>query len=331
MDFKWYKDKKVIITGGLGFIGSNLAISLCNLGAKVTVVDSLIPNYGGNLFNINKYRRKITVNIADVRDKHAMGALVEGYDIMFNLAGTLSHIDSITDPHTDLAVNCVSQLSILEACRKSNKNIRVLYAGTRGQYGKIRYTPVDEDHPLIPTDVNGINKNAGEQYHLMYHAIHDLKCCSLRLTNTYGPRHQMQHHKQGIVNWFIRLAIDGTPITLFDKGEVKRDVNYVDDVVDAFLRAGQSEKVWGNVYNVGGTSHTLQEIAETIISIVKMGSIHFKSYPSDLKRIEIGSYQANYTKIKNELGWNPQVSLEDGLAKTIYYYKKNQQHYWSNE
>jgi nucleoside-diphosphate-sugar epimerase len=179
---------------------------------------------------------------------------------MFNLAGTLSHIDSITDPHTDLEVNCVSQLSILEACRLNNKDIRIIFAGTRGQYGKIRYTPVDENHPLIPTDVNGINKNAGEQYHLLYHEIHDMKCCSLRLTNTYGPRHQMRHHKQGIINWFIRLAIDGSAITLFDNGGIKRDLTYVDDVVNAFLRAGQSDTVWGNVYNIGGSSHTLKHI-----------------------------------------------------------------------
>ena len=331
MGYNWYKNRKVIITGGLGFIGSNLAISLCNLGAKVTVVDSLIPQYGGNLFNVNGYKRKIKINIADVRDKYAMGSIVKGYDIMFNLAGTLSHIDSISDPHTDLDVNCVSQLSILEACRKFNKKIRILFAGTRGQYGKIRYTPVDEEHPLIPTDVNGINKNAGEQYHLLYHAIHGMKCCSLRLTNTYGPRHQMRHHKQGIVNWFIRLAIDGAPITLFDKGKVKRDVNYVDDVVDAFLGAGQSSKVWGNVYNVGGASHTLREIAEKIVSITKKGSIQFVDYPKELKRIEIGSYRADFTKIRKVLGWTPKVSLHAGLSRSIEYYKKYHRHYWSAE
>lgn len=328
MNFKWYKDKKVIITGGLGFIGSNLAIALCNLGARVTSVDSMIPHYGGNLFNINGYKHKIKVNIADVRDKYAMGALVRGYDIMFNLAGTLSHIDSITDPHTDLEINCVSQLSILEACKKFNKEIRIVYAGTRGQYGKIRYTPVDENHPLIPTDVNGINKNAGEQYHILYYEIHDMKCCSLRLTNTYGPRHQMRHHKQGIINWFIRLAIDGAPITLFDKGEIKRDVNYVDDVVDALLRTGQSTKVWGNVYNVGGTSHTLREIAEEIVSIANSGSIQYSEYPANLKRIEIGSYRADYSKIKKELHWSPKISLHTGLSQTIEYYKKYHRHYW---
>lgn len=331
MPFTWYENKKVLITGGLGFIGSNLAVSLSRLGAYVTVVDSLIPQYGGNLYNIKGYKNKININIADVRDKFAMDALVQGYDIMFNLAGTLSHIDSITDPHTDLEVNCVSQLSILEACRKYNRNIKIVFAGTRGQYGKIQYTPVDENHPQIPTDVNGINKIAGEQYHLLYNAIHDIKCCSLRLTNTYGPRHQMKHHKQGIINWFIRLAIDGTPITLFDKGEVKRDINFISDVVDAFLRAGQSKKVWGKVYNVGGVSHTLKEIVELIVAIAQSGSITFKKYPKDLKRIEIGNYVADYSKITSELGWTPKTSLEKGLTRTIAFYKKHKKHYWSTE
>lgn len=330
MKFSWYRNRKVIITGGLGFIGSNLAIRLAKLGAKVTAVDSLIPQYGGNLFNINGYRKKITINIADVRDRYAMDSLVKDYEVMFNLAGTLSHVDSIVDPQTDLEINCKSHLTILEACRKNNRNIRIIFAGTRGQYGKIRYTPVNEKHPLCPVDINGINKNAGEQYHLLYHDIHNMKCCSLRLTNTYGPRHQMKHHKQGIVNWFIRMALSGRPIILFDDGVVKRDINYVDDVVEVFLLAGQSDKSWGKVYNIGGTSHSLKEIASAIIELAKKGSIKYRKYPRDLKKIEIGNYEADYRKITADLNWQPKTQIHSGLTRTIDFYRKYKRYYWSD-
>lgn len=324
----WYKGKRVLITGGLGFIGSNLALRLAKAGAEITVMDSLIPQYGGNLFNVEPEADRIRVNVSDVRDRFSMNELVKDKEIMFNLAGTLSHIDSMLDPQTDLAVNCVSQLSILEACRQNNPAIRVLFAGTRGQYGKIQYVPVDERHPINPTDVNGINKHAGEQYHLLYHAVHGIKACSLRLTNTYGPRHQMKHHKQGIINWFVRLALDNKAISLFDGGAVKRDLTFIDDAVDAFLVAGQSESVWGNVYNVGGTSHTLKEIAETIVRLAGSGTVEFKTYPDDLKKIEIGSYEASYSKIQNELGWQPRIGMEEGMAQTIKYYRKHKEHYW---
>ncbi len=328
LDLSWYKDRRILITGGLGFIGSNLAIRLAGAGARVTAVDSLVPQYGGNLFNIKSTEDCIRVNVSDVRDRFSMNELVKGQEIMFNLAGTLSHVDSMQDPQTDLAVNCVSQLSILEACRQNNPAIRVLFAGTRGQYGKIQYVPVDERHPINPTDVNGINKHAGEQYHLLYHAVYGIRTCSLRLTNTYGPRHQMKHHKQGIINWFVRLAVDDQPVSLFDRGEVKRDLAYVDDAVDAFLLAAQSESVWGQVYNLGGSSHTLKEIAETIIRLTGKGRVEFKPYPPDLRKIEIGSYEADYSKIRSQLGWQPSVGMEEGLSRTVEYYRKHKEHYW---
>lgn len=231
--FSFYKNISVIITGGLGFIGSNLAICLANLGAKVTIVDSLIPEYGGNLFNIESVKDMVRVNIADVRDNYSMKYLVRGHDIMFNLAGQVSHIDSMEDPFTDLAINTQSQLSIVEACRKNNPGIKIIFASTRQIYGKPQYLPVDESHPLQPIDVNGINKIAGEQYHILYHNVYGLKTVVLRLTNTYGPRLLVKHNRQGFLGWFIRLLLEGKEITIFGDGQQLRDLNYIDDVVDA--------------------------------------------------------------------------------------------------
>lgn len=318
-----------MITGGLGFIGSALAIALTKLNAEVAVVDSLISDYGGNLFNIHGYEDKIKVNISDVRDKYSMNYLVQGKDILFNLAGTLSHVDSMKDPYTDLEINVTSQISILEACRNFNPGIKILYAGTRNQYGKAKYLPVDERHPQEPTDVNGINCISGEYYHLLYNQIYGIKACSLRLTNTYGPRHQMKHPRQGVLNWFIRQLIDKEEVKLFGDGEQIRDINYVDDVVNAFLLAGASEKVWGEVFNLGGTPVSLKDFVTQAIKVNnKVGSYKIIEFPEERKKIEIGDYIANYFKIYRVLNWEPKTNLDNGLQKTFAYYKKNKKHYW---
>lgn len=316
---EFYRGKSVLITGGLGFIGSNLAHRLVGCGATLTLVDSLIPAYGGNPANIQDIRDKLTVNIADVRDEHSMNTLVQSQDIIFNLAGTLSHVDSMTDPFTDLQINCVSQLSILESCRKYNPGVKILFAGTRGQYGKAQYLPVDEKHPMNPTDINGINNIAGEAYHLLYNKIHGIRACSLRLTNTFGPRHQMRHHRQGIINWFVRLILEGREITLFGDGEQIRDANYVDDVVDAFLLAGASDEVNGQAYNLGGTPASLKEIVETLIEL-RGGSYTLAPFPESAKSIEIGDYTADWSKIRDALGWSPRIDLREGLKRTLEYY-----------
>lgn len=248
----FYKNRNILVTGGLGFIGSALVEKLVGYGSKVTVVDSLVPDYGGNLFNVEGVKKLITVNISDVRDRYSMNYLVQEKDILFNLAGTLSHIDSMRDPFTDLEINVTSQLSILEACRQNNPKIKIVYAGTRNQYGKAKYLPVDEKHSLEPTDVNGVNCNTGEYYHILYNNVYEIQSCSLRLTNTFGPRHQMRHPRQGVLSWFLRQLLDGEKIKLFGTGKQIRDVNYVNDVVDAFLLVGASNKVWGEVYNLGG-------------------------------------------------------------------------------
>lgn len=325
---KSFKNKKILITGGLGFIGSTLAYRLVELEAEVILVDSLIPEYGGNLFNIHGLENKVKVNIADVRDQSSMDYLVQGQDYIFNLAGTLSHTDSMKDPFTDLQINCVAQLSILESCRKYNPGVKILFAGTRGQYGKADYLPVDEKHLMHPTDVNGINNIAGEWYHILYNNVYGIRACSLRLSNTFGPRHQMKHHRQGIINWFIRQLIDGQKIRIFGDGTQVRDTNFVDDVVEALLLAMASDKTNGEVYNIGGTPLSLKDLVEQMISVHDRGEYEIVTYPQEAKKIEIGDYIANWSKFKKISGWEPKVSIKEGLEKTFKYYEKNKSYYW---
>ncbi len=324
----YFKNKKILITGGLGFIGSTLAHRLAKIEADIYLIDSLIPEYGGNNFNINGIEDKVKVNIADVRDKHSMDYLVKDKDIIFNLAGTLSHIDSMNDPFTDLEINCKSQLSILESCRKNNKDVKIIFAGTRGQYGKADHLPVDEKHLMHPTDVNGINNIAGESYHILYNNIYGIRSVSLRLTNTYGPRHQMRHHKQGIINWFIRQLIEGQTVKLYGDGKQIRDINYVDDVVEALLLVTCNEKANGEVFNLGGIPKNLIDLVETMIDVYGKGNYELIPFKDDLKKIEIGDYIANYEKVKNVVGWQPKISLEEGLRSSFDYYEKYRNHYW---
>ncbi len=323
-----FENRKVLITGGLGFIGSNLAIRLVELGADVTVTDALIPEYGGNLFNVEPVRDHIRINISDVRDQSSINYLIKGKDILFNLAGTLSHIDSMRDPFTDLEINCVSQLKILEACRQNNPDVKVVFAGTRGQYGKAEYLPVDENHPLKPIDVNGINNIAGESYHILYNDIYGIRSCSLRLTNTFGPRHQMRHPRQGVLNWFIRQIIDGETIRIFGDGTQVRDTNYVDDVVEALILAAATEETDGEVFNLGGEALSLVDFVEALISEAGGGSYELVSFPDDLRRIEVGDYVASYEKFQKLTGWEPKTSLAEGLQKSLVYYREHKTKYW---
>lgn len=324
----FYKDKKVLITGGLGFIGSTLAYRLVKLGSDVAIIDSLIPDYGGNMFNINGLEQRINVNISDVRDRASMNYVVQNKDCIFNLAGTLSHTDSMKDPFTDLEINCVAQLSILESCRKHNPGVKILFAGTRGQYGRADYLPVDEKHPMHPTDVNGINNMAGEWYHILYNNVYGIRSCSLRLTNTYGPRHQMRHHKQGIINWFIRQVMESSKVRIFGDGTQIRDTNFVDDVVEAMLLAMATDKTNGQVYNIGGAPVNLIEIVKRMIKLNGKGAFEIVPFPKESKQIEIGDYVADYKKFKKVTGWSPKVGLNEGLKKTFAYYRKYKKYYW---
>src|SRR5262249_53695253 len=301
--------------------------TLADLGACVTAVDSLLPDYGGNLFNLDGYEDKVRINIADVRG-HGMEYLVRGQELLFNLAGQVSHIDSMTDPFTDLEINCRSQLWILEAVRKGNPGLKIVYAGTRQVYGKPMKLPVDETHLLNPTDVNGINKISGEFYHLVYHSVYGIRSCSLRLTNTYGPRQLVRHNRQGFIGWFIRQAVLGEEIQLFGDGQQRRDFDYVDDVVDALLRAGAMEQADGQVFNLGGeTPVCLLDLVEMLIELSGRGSYRLVPFPPDRKKIDIGDFYGDSTKVRRALGWAPQGPPREGLTRTLEYYPRFRDHY----
>jgi len=328
---KSYRDKNVMVTGGLGFIGSTLAIRLSELGARVIVVDSLIDDYGGSLFNLHGYEDRIRINIADVRTTSTMNYLVRGQHYIFNLAGQVSHLDSMEDPYTDLEINCRSQLSILESCRKFNPEVKIVFAATRQQYGKPQYLPVDERHPMMPTDVNGINKIAGEMYHLLYNNVYGIRACSLRLTNTYGPRMLVKHNRQGFVGVFIRQAMNGEEIRIFGDGKQRRDFNYVDDVVDAFLLAGADERANGEAFNLGGAEvFNHLDFVKTLIEVAGSGSYRLVPFPENKKKIDIGDYFGNYEKFRALTGWEPKVRLREGLEKTVAYFRQYKKHYWPN-
>ncbi|MEW6321240.1 MAG: NAD-dependent epimerase/dehydratase family protein [Acidobacteriota bacterium] len=319
-----YRGRRVMITGGLGFIGSNLARRLVDLGADVLLVDSLIPDYGGNLFNIAGIESRVRTNIADVRQASTMNYLVRDREVIFNLAGQVSHIDSMRDPHTDLDINCRSQLTLLEACRRHNPGVKVVYASTRQIYGRPDSLPVTERHLVRPTDVNGINKAAGEYYHLVYNNVFGVRATALRLTNIYGPRQLLKHNRQGFIAWFIRLALEDQEIQIFGDGSQVRDFVYVDDAVDAFLRAGADDGVNGEAFNVGGSEHVShRELVERLIRAAGSGRYRFVEWPSEKKAIDIGSFYADSTRFQRATGWAPQVGLDEGLRRTLAFYREH--------
>jgi UDP-glucose 4-epimerase len=317
-----------MITGGLGFIGSNLARRLADLGADVLLVDSLIPDYGGNLFNIAGIENRVRVNVADVRQASTMNYLVRDREIIFNIAGQVSHIDSMRDPHTDLEINCRSQLTLLEACRHHNPGAKVVYASTRQIYGKPEFLPVTEQHLVRPTDVNGINKAAGEYYHLVYNNVFGVRATALRLTNIYGPRQLIKHNRQGFIGWFIRLALEDKEIPVFGDGSQIRDFVYVDDAVEAFLRAAACEGCNGEAFNVGGDDHIAhRDLVKLLVEAAGSGRYTFVEWPADKKAIDIGSFYADSTRFKQRTAWTPVVPLREGLQRTLAYYRAHIDHY----
>jgi UDP-glucose 4-epimerase len=320
----FYRGRRVMVTGGLGFIGSNLARRLVDLGADVLLVDSLIPEYGGNLFNIRGVEDRVRVNVADVRQASTMNYLVQDRDVIFNLAGQVSHIDSMRDPHTDLEINCRSQLTILEACRRHNPGTKVVYASTRQIYGRADHLPVTERHLVRPTDVNGINKAAGEYYHIVYNNVFGVRATSLRLTNVYGPRQLIKHNRQGFIAWFIRLVLEDQEIQVYGDGSQVRDFVYVDDAVDAFLRAGASDAVNGEAFNVGGDEHIAhRDLVTLLVELSGSGRYRFVEWPPEKKAIDIGSFYADSSRFKSRTGWLPQVTLREGFGKTLDYYRQH--------
>jgi UDP-glucose 4-epimerase len=328
-DYKIFSGSDVLVTGGLGFIGSSLARRLVSLNANVALLDSLIPEYGGNLFNIHDIRDRVTVNLADVRDTQAMTSLVKGRDFLFNLAGQTSHLDSMTDPLTDLMINTAAQLSILEACRLYNPGVKIVFASTRQVYGRPQYLPVDERHPVNPVDVNGINKLAGESYHLLYNNVYKIRACALRLTNTYGPGMRVKDARQTFLGIWIRRRIENKPIQIFGNGTQRRDFNFIDDVVEALLLAATNSRSEGEVFNLGHNEHiSLQELAALLVRLNGGGQYEIVPFPAGREAIDIGDYYGDFSRIQTALGWSPQVSLRTGLAQTLDYYRKHRAHYW---
>jgi len=324
-----FQNTRVLITGGCGFIGSNLARKLVGLGAKVTLMDSLIPQYGGNLANLADIRDRVEVNVSDVRDAHSMAHLIQGKDFLFNLAGQTSHIDSMTDPFTDLDINATAQLAILEAARQQNPKVRIVFASTRQVYGRPQYLPVDEKHPICPVDVNGINKVAGEWYHILYSQVYGIPCSALRLTNTYGPGMRVKDARQTFLGIWIKNMEQGQPIKVFGDGLQLRDFNYVDDVVDAFLMTALHSEAVGKVMNLGSPEViNLKDLAQKMVAMTGRGNYEIVAFPPDRKAIDIGDYYSDFKLIHQLLGWEPKVNLAEGLARTIQYYHEHGKDYW---
>jgi UDP-glucose 4-epimerase len=331
---EFYAGKHTLVTGGLGFIGSNLAIRLLELGAHVQVVDAAIPETGANAFNIESVRdhQHLSVRTVDVRDVLAMERLVRNKEIIFNLAGQVSHIDSMQDPFTDLEINCRSQLALLEACRHNAPRTKVIFASTRQIYGRVPEDdlPVDERRPPNPVDVNGINKLAGERYHVLYNNVYGLRTSVLRLTNTYGPRMLVKNNRQTALGWLIRQAMDGEDIAIFGDGSQLRDFTYVDDVVEAFLIAGANDAANGQVFNVGGIEPiSLRDVADLLVETAGTGSYHLMPFPAERKAIDVGSIYVDDRKLRRVLRWHPRIDINEGLARTVAFYRANREHYWA--
>lgn len=319
---KHYEGAKVLITGGLGFLGSNLAFSLSGAGASVTLVDSLLPQYGGNPRNIEGIEGDVAVSYTDVRDSYAMAYLISRHDFIFNFAGQVSHRDSIEDPLTDLEINTRASLNLLELVRRNNPGAAVVYAGTRQVYGRPEYLPVDEQHPLRPTDANGISNLAAEMYHRMYAELHGIRATSLRMTNTFGPRQRLAGTTQAFVPIFVRKAFEDETITIFGDGSQRRDFVYVTDAVDAFLRAGLCADAVGKVMNLGHPDPmSLKDFADLLCGLTGTGRVVLAPWPPEYERIDIGDYYGSFELARETLGWSPKVGVREGLELTIDYYR----------
>jgi UDP-glucose 4-epimerase len=327
-----WNDRRVLITGGLGFLGSNLAIRLVDLGAHVLLVDSMLPLYGGNLFNIAPVREQIQINFSDIRDRHSMNYLVQERDIIFHLAGQVSHVDSVLDPFTDVEININGTLSVLEACRLYNPRAKIVFTGTRGQYGPSTKLPVDEDAPTNAQGIYAINNLTAEKLVIMYHEIHGLHGVCLRITNTYGPRHQMKHNRYGVLNWFIRLAMESKTIPVMGEGTYLRDFLYVDDTIAALIAAAENAAADGQIFNVGsGHGIAFRDLAQAVIAAVGRGRWDMAPFSPERKALEPGDFYADITKIRRTLGWRPAVELADGLARTVAFYREYHDQYWTPE
>lgn len=324
-----FKGKKVLVTGGLGFVGSNLSIKLSSLGADVLIVDNMLPRQGGNIFNIEPVKDKVKVNISDIRNPTSMNHLVKGMDYIFHIAGQVNHVDSVKDPLNDLSINVEGTLVLMEALRMNNPEAKVIFTGTRGEYGSSLSLPVSENHAINPIGIYAITNFAAERIVLTYHNLHHIKSLCLRITNTFGPRHQMAHDEYGVFNWFIRKAMDNEVIPIFGDGRILRDYLYIDDLIESLILIAETDSAYGEVYNVGsGVPLSFVDLAKKIIGIAGTGKVDYTEFTSERKALEPGDYYADITKIKNAIGWQPKISLDEGIKLTIEFYKKYKKNYW---
>jgi len=324
-----YAGKKVLITGGLGLMGSNLAHRLVGLGAEVTILDAMLPLYGANLFNLHGIEKALTIIQGDIRDEQLMANIVKGKELIFNLAAQVSYTDGQIDPLLDLDINCRGHLILLESCRKYNPAVKIIFSGSRLEYGETKSVPVNEDHPLNPKSFYGIHKVAGEYYHRMYFRLHQIKTVVFRIANPYGIRHQMKHSKYGIVNYFIKVAMEDQTIKIYGDGAQKRDYIYIEDIVEAFMLAGVKPAADGEIFNVGsGIGTRFVDMAKLVVDVIGKGKIQMIDWPENYAIIESGDYVSDISRIKKALGWQPKISMLEGVAKTFEYYKKYRDHYW---
>lgn len=324
-----FKNKEVLITGGLGFIGSNLAIRLFHLGARVTIIDAMIDGHGGNLFNIEPIKDKILVNFSDIRDQNSLRYLVRNKDYVFHLAGQNDHILSLSNPFPDIEYNIKGSIVLLEACKRYNRNARIIYTGTRGEYGPSTKLPVNEEAPLNPKGVYELTSLTAQKLFKIYNDNHGLRSVTLRLTNIYGERAQMRHSRFGVANWFIRLALDNQTVKVFGDRPILRDFLYVGDTVEAILMCAASDNAYGQIYNVGHDNpSSFAELAKIIISAAGSGQWEFAPFTPERAAQEPGDFYSDINKIRKEVGWEPRTSLKSGIKKTVEYYRKFKRHYW---
>lgn len=328
-DLKTFEGKRILVTGGAGMIGSTLVRRAALLGAHVTVLDALLPLYGGNLFNIEDVREKITFVEGDIRDADVVAECVRDADYIFNFAAQVSYVLSNVDPFLDLDFNCRGHLTLLDSCRKTGATQRIIFSSSRFVYGAPEYSPVDENHPLNCQSIYGIHKIAAEKYHQFFHRSYNQPTLSLRFTNPYGPRQQMKHNQYGIVNWFIRQALDGEALTIYGDGAQQRDYIFVEDIVEACLLIALAGKFEGEVYNVGsGHGVGFREMTECIVAAVPETRILSVDWPPNRTLVETGDFIADCKKLRTLTGWSPHVSLEEGIRATVDYYRKNRSRYW---